>query len=129
MWNLEQFTGHTAARDEAGIRLTYDELLCEHECLAGALNGRHLVFVLCSNTLGALIGYTGCIQNRAVPLLLAKTLDRELLERLISIYRPKYLWLPAEMRSAYRAYPPVYEACRAAVRECGEMEHRGSTST
>lgn len=121
MWNLEQFAGRIAARDDAGRRLTYDELICEHNRLAGALNGRHLVFVLCSNTLGALIGYTGCVQNRAVPLLLAKTMDRELLERLIAIYRPKYLWLPAEMKSAYSMYPPVYETFGYALL-CTEFE-------
>lgn len=110
MWNLEEFSGRAAARDEAGVCLTYDELSRENKRLAAALNGRCLVFVLCSNTLGSLVGYTSCIQNKAVPLLLSKDLDSELLGHLLSVYKPKYLWLPVEMRFVYRTYRQVYEA-------------------
>lgn len=53
-----------------------------------------LVFVMCSNTIGSLVGYLAFLQADCVSLLLNKDMDRSLLDQLVSTYCPAYLWLP-----------------------------------
>lgn len=42
-------------------------------------------------------GYVGALSSRVVPLLLSAFIDKELLERLIKIYKPAFLWVPERM--------------------------------
>lgn len=109
MWNLEQFSHHIAIINEDGQSLRYQELLEESRCLGSALGKRCLVFILCSNTIGAFVGYTGCIINRSVPLLLAENMDKELLKHLIDTYKPDYLWAPAKMKEFFGDYEVGHE--------------------
>lgn len=109
MWNLEQFSGNPIALDEAGVCLTYGDMAAESRSFGAALGNRRLVFILCTNTIGSLCGYVGCLQNRTVPLLLSSHMDRELLRRLLGIYLPEYLWAPAGAAAEFPEYVPAYE--------------------
>lgn len=62
---------------------------------------RALVFSLCENTIGSLAGYVGFLENKIVPLLLDNGMDAELLEQLIALYHPSYLWLPEAMKESF----------------------------
>lgn len=111
MWEFERFLDNTALTEETGLQLTYAELQQENEKLASAIKHRCLVFILCTNTVGAVVGYTACIRHRVVPLLLAADLDNELLKNLVKTYKPDYLWAPSEQilpleegREAYTAF-------------------------
>lgn len=64
--------------------------------LKDKLPKRSLIFSLNTNTLGSLCGYFSFLKNKVVPLMLEAKIDFELLEKLISIYNPEYLWLPNE---------------------------------
>lgn len=110
MWEFSKFATHTAAVDDAGKKLTYEELEQENKKFASAVNDRCLIFILCSNSIGSLIGYTGCINHKIVPLMLAVNLDMDLLRHLIEIYKPDYLWASAEMKKAFQEYTVDYTA-------------------
>lgn len=53
-----------------GKRYTLGDLNAAAERIAGAVGGHRLVFVLCENTPGTLLGYLGCLKAGEVPLLL-----------------------------------------------------------
>lgn len=53
---------------------------------------RSLVFCLCKNNIESLIGYYSFIENKIVPLLLDADINKDLLDNLISIYKPNYIW-------------------------------------
>lgn len=108
MWDFTRFSDNVMALDEAGNRLRYGEMDRENQRMAAALGGRRLVFLLCTNTIGSLAGYTGCLQSRAVPLLLSAGLDRELLRHLLEVYRPDYLWVPEEREAEFPEGRRVY---------------------
>lgn len=121
MWNFEAFSQRIAVINEEGQSLNYQELQEESRRLGEALGKRCLVFILCSNTIGAFAGYAGCITNRSVPLLLAQNLDKELLQHLIETYKPDYLWAPAEMKADFPKAAVRYEAFDFVLLETGDQ--------
>lgn len=122
MWDFSKFSERLAAIDETGEHLSYQQLEEENKRLGQALGGRRLVFILCSNTIGSLVGYTGCLNEGSVPLLLAQNLDRDLLESLINLYQPDYLWVPENIRNAFSTLPIKHEAFGYQLLETG---HKG----
>lgn len=91
---LETFSDHTAIISHDGQPHSYGALLANAHRLAAVLETRSLVFCLCDNTLGSLTGYLSLLLNGSVPLMLDHGLDQELLNNLISIYKPGYIWTP-----------------------------------
>lgn len=110
IWDLQKYRDNTAILDEYGVSLTYSALAEEGQRLADATGRRCLVFVLCRNETGALVGYTGLINNGCVPLLLSSHMDSEALAGLLEIYQPPYLWAPEDMASAFPDMTVVYNA-------------------
>lgn len=108
MWNFEQYGNNPAAIDDGGS-ITYTDLESDGTLLANAVGERCLVFVLCENTIGALLGYTAFLNNRIVPLLLSHEIDMELLNKLIETYRPKFLWVNEKTADKF-GYASVYSA-------------------
>lgn len=94
MWNLLEFENHIAFVDEKGDSCTYARLHERAEELAGHIGGRCLVFSLCSNSMGSVLGYVTFLNHGIVPLMLDEHIDRTLLANFLSMYRPDYLWLP-----------------------------------
>lgn len=104
-WNFSAFASHTAAITPSGETLSYQELESESSQLAEAIGERCLLFSLCTNTLGSLIGYTACITHRIVPLLLSADINEELLKTLLATYNPAYLWVPEDSFAASYGKP------------------------
>lgn len=95
--DLDKKTSTTiAAISDRGDCVTYGDILSFSDKIANILPERSLVFSLCYNQVGSLMGYVGFLSNRVVPLLLSADLDGELLEYLLQTYRPNYVWGPAE---------------------------------
>lgn len=109
MWNFKKFEERIAVISAEGCSLNYRELEEHGMRFAQAVDERCLVFCLCTNRVGALIGYTGSIMGKIVPLLLDSQLDRELLGELIKAYHPKYLWLPEKMREEFSCFSLCYQ--------------------
>lgn len=110
MWDLEQHGGKTAILDEYGTSVSYDTLQSEGQKLAEAAGGRCLVFSLCKNTIGSVLGYVSFLNNGIVPVLLNANLDRELLDSLLDAYHPSYLWVPEGQADSFPGTEKVYTA-------------------
>lgn len=96
--NIDKFDRKkTAIKDDSGFALTYGEL-CAAVGAFDALNlPRSVIFCLCENCAGSLVGYMAFESNHQVPLLLSAGLDAGLRENLDRIYLPNYYWAPERM--------------------------------
>lgn len=97
-----------AAIDDGGRMITYGELCAFSKEFSSAIGRRTLIFVLSENAVGSLAGYVAALSSRIVPLLLSSNIDREQLARLINIYQPEYIWLPANLAGGFD-HKPVFE--------------------
>ena len=105
IWNFEEYGEKIAMKDEFGMILTYARLKDLGEQIAGIISTRCLVFSLCTNSIGSVVGYTAFINNGIVPVLLNSHMDRELLGELITKYKPQYLWVPVSLEVDFQQYP------------------------
>ena len=96
MWNLLDFKDKTAVVTENGETFSYAQIDEATRALASHIPSRCLVFNLCSNTIGSLIGYVAVLNHGIVPLMLDEHIDLELLNNFLNYYRPDYLWLPSD---------------------------------
>ena len=118
IWDLLKFGDHQAVLDDRGQSLTYAELHEAGRELCAALAGenhqdtRCLVFNMCSNVMGSLVGYVSFLSHGAVPAMLKRELDDDLLDGLYQVYQPAFIWAPKEdqARPLYASLPVVYEA-------------------
>lgn len=110
LWNLKQYSNHTALVEEGGIELTYEQLDTECGKLANAIKERCLIFILCENTTGSALGYIAALNNHIVPVMVNRHLEQELLDNLLSTYCPSYLWMPKEQEEEFKHLICVYEA-------------------
>lgn len=92
---------NVAAISDNGNKVTYGELISFSNRVMDVLPERSLVFSLCHNTIGSLMGYVAFLSTRNVPLLLSADLDKELLHYLLDTYQPNYLWMPEEMTEQF----------------------------
>lgn len=110
LWELRKYGDNEAVIDKSGISITYHELQDEESRIAAAVGGRCLIFCSCTNTIGSIVGYVSFINEGVVPLLLNAHLEKDLIDNLLSIYQPKFLWVPEEDQSAFGGMNKVY-AC------------------
>lgn len=108
LWDLEKYHDNTAIIDEYGRVLTYEGLSSQVECVAAAVGERCLVFSLCTNSIGSMIGYVSFINSDIVPVLLNARLEKELLQNLLAAYQPSYLWLSNEQADEFNGMEKVY---------------------
>ena len=104
MWNFNQYPDNVAAMSDDGERITYPQLQLATERLLENITERCLVFSICTNSIGSVVGYTGFVNHHIVPLLLSHHLDFELLQYLMETYKPSYLWLPVSMNEKFSEY-------------------------
>lgn len=97
-----------AVIDDAGDALTYGDICGFGKEFSQILPERMLIFILARNRVGSLLGYTASLSNRIVPLVLSANTEGSLLEHLLAVYRPAYLWVPQEKRGEF-AFEKVYE--------------------
>ena len=111
IWDLEQFGHRLAIEDDKGISLTYESFQKESDRLYGYIGKRCLIFSLCENTVGSVLGYVSCLNNGIVPLLLNANMEGEMLKHLLDIYCPVYLWAPVNHNAPFfDQFDKVYEA-------------------
>jgi long-chain acyl-CoA synthetase len=99
----------TAIIDDQGHIMTYGELCSFSGTFYAQINRRTLIFILCENQAAVVAGYVACLNERVVPLLISATMDRQLLDNLIEIYHPEYLWLP-QVQQEHFPYRPVFDS-------------------
>lgn len=110
MWNFNKYADNIALLADNGSQLSYAELQNETDKLAEVIGHRCLVFSMCSNTIGSVVGYTGFMKNSIVPVLLNAHMDEELLANLLEHYQPEFIWIPTEMAGNYTEFENVYKS-------------------
>lgn len=99
--SFERFGDKIAFLDDRGQQITYRELADWTAETGKYFEGRSLVFCLCESSLGSAAGYLACLNNRMVPLMLDRRIDEQLLEHLLELYRPGYIYYPADMQEKF----------------------------
>lgn len=110
IWDLEKYKGNTALIDDKGNTMSYEELHFEAHSLAESIGRRCLVFSLCSNEIGSVLGYTAFINNGIVPVMINAHLEESLLQNLLDTYSPEYIWLPKNQAAQFPAMHTEHEA-------------------
>ncbi len=110
MWELDKYKNNIALMDESGNQISYAMLASETDSLAEKMRERRLVFLLCQNVIGSVIGYVSFLNNNIVPVLLSATLEEELLLALLKTYNPSYIWLPSGRAGEFKGYKKTYSA-------------------
>lgn len=108
MFDLNRYTSNTAVITDRGEQLTYGELSVEVMRFAGAITKRDLLFCLCENRLGSLVGYVSCIEKHIPIVLLDGSKEVSVIKNLVDIYQPEYLWLLEDRAENYDG-EKVYE--------------------
>ncbi len=108
MWDLKRFGEQEVLCDDHCNRLTYDELEGNGNTLASAIGERCLVFSLCRNEIGSVLGYTAFLNHHIVPVMLNANLDRVMLNDLLMKYLPSYIWVPSEMMGEFESMDEVF---------------------
>lgn len=94
MYHLSEYSKRLAVISDREESLTYAELADIADVFEKALPTRGLVFTLCENVLGSLVGYVACMVKKIPQLLLDSSKDWESIQQLISVYQPEYIWTP-----------------------------------
>ena len=119
IWNLEDYNGKTALVDEYGKSMTYEALDAESNKLTEIMGHRALVFALCRNEIGSVLGYTAFINNGIVPVMVNSHLEENLLENLLNTYKPEFLWIPKDQMAQFAGMSMEYEAYDYALLKTG----------
>jgi long-chain acyl-CoA synthetase len=110
------YSDRPALITEATNYVSYAQLRADVTDLAEYLPPRQLVFLSGRNDQSTITFYLACLEARAVPLLLDADLSEEALRRLVSVYQPKYLYLPKKVSAILDAFEvirpmPDYDIC------------------
>lgn len=120
MFDLLQFKNNVAVITDRGESLTYGQLAEEVELMAAAFPRKGLVFTLCENLLGSFVGYVACMNKRIPQVLLDGSKDLELVQRLIGIYQPEYIWTPTDRVQEFsEGFKVVYKYATYSLLETG----------
>ncbi len=107
MWDLKKFLSLPALTSEDGSVITYEGLIAEGNKIFDAIGRRCLVFCMCKNEIGSVLGYVSFLEHGVVPVLLSASIDKELLNHLLEVYKPSFIWSPVTdsgFESKYSAY-------------------------
>ncbi len=95
------------AVDDVGSRLYGRDLDAACAAISRAMGReRALVFLLCQNDPGTLLGYLGCLRCGAVPLALSSHIAPALLRELAETYHPGFYCIPKDLPAETRAVLP-----------------------
>ncbi len=113
LFDLEKYGKRIALISESGKRMSYLSLYKDGQMILSSIKNneavwtRPLVFCLCKNTIGSVVGYVALMNGGVPTLLLDASKPYEVLKKLIDIYRPSYLWLPADKTDEYKSHGSV----------------------
>ena len=106
--NFNNYKNNIAICSESNS-LYYNELQTYSDAVFSKLEKRSLVVCVCENSIGSILGYVSFIQNKIVPLLLDSKINKILLDNLLDIYKPYYLWIPEHLKDTINYKEVVFE--------------------
>lgn len=101
LFNLSQYQHNTVIVTDGEEVLTYGDLESSVQCMSSNLQPRTLVFCLCKNEIGSLLGYISFLRSGVVPVMLDATKDSDSIRALLDIYNPNYIWLPSSIADTF----------------------------
>lgn len=107
IWDFDKYGDRCALISDEEQSISYKTLKEASDLVADAIDERCLVFSLCNNEIGSIIGYVGFVNNGIVPALLSTHLDEDLLNSLFDIYAPSFIWLPDDQIEKYAQFSVV----------------------
>lgn len=113
------YNNKIAIIDDEGSSLSYNQMFDEAYKLFKFINKRCLVFNLCNNSIGALLGYVSSQINHYVPLMLNEKIDEVLFQNLLKTYQPEYIWCPKEQKLPFECVYETYGYCLYATNYTG----------
>ena len=96
MFNLDNYKQNTAVITDKGERLTYSDLAATAQDFAHSIPQKGLLFCLCENRIGSLVGYVACMEHHIPIVLLDGSKDISVLQNLMTIYQPEYIWISSD---------------------------------
>lgn len=103
------YRNSVALIDETGKQTTYAELDKTADEIGQKLEKRAVAFIFCENVSDCVISYVSCLKNSVVPLLLDRKIDNELSQRLICLYKPRYFFIPKEIKDNFSENEVIFE--------------------
>jgi long-chain acyl-CoA synthetase len=88
----KQHNDQVAVIDDENNQFKYSDLTYFKNDFKSKIPPRSLVFCLCKNNIESLMGYYSFLENKIVPLLLDVEIHQDLLDSLVDIYKPNYIW-------------------------------------
>jgi len=113
---LESHADRTLVMGDDGRSWTYAELLTLSAALSRAGVARQLVFCLCANDPGSLVGYLALLHAGAVPVLLNANLQANQLTALVDAYKPAFFWQSSHIYQQNIAIDSIANFDRYALR-------------
>ena len=98
---IKIYKNNTAIISEKDRRITYLELYSLCERIGEHLQKGNLAFCLCNNSIGSIIGYLAFLEYGVPAVLLDSSKSKDILESLIDVYQPRYIWLPCERKNDF----------------------------
>lgn len=96
MFNLDKYPQNTAVITDKGETMTYNQLVAIAKEFADAVPQKGLLFCLCENRIGSLVGYVACMEHQIPIVLLDGSKDISVLQNLMAIYQPEYIWISTD---------------------------------
>ena len=96
MFNLDNYKNNTAVITAKDEWLTYCDLKAVTDAFAKAVPQKGLLFCLCENRIGSLVGYVACMEYHIPIVLLDGSKDISVLQNLVAIYQPEYVWISSD---------------------------------
>lgn len=100
MFEFTRYTNNNAVISDKGEQLTYGELNAETARFANAITEKGLLFCLCENRIGSLVGYVASMEHHIPIVLLDGSKEILVLQNLISIYQPEYTWIATDKKDS-----------------------------
>ena len=95
--------------DDKGRSYTYEQLNIEQSNFAKLINANCLMFLVCTNTIECIVAYVSCIHNKIPVLLVDKNILPERYDKLVSDFKPDYIYMPLDSRCINNDYDCIYE--------------------
>lgn len=97
MFDLEKYKCNIAVITDKGERLSYEDLAAAANKFANAVSQNNgLLFCLCENRIGSLVGYVACLEHHIPIVLLDGSKELSVLQNLMDIYQPEYIWMATD---------------------------------
>lgn len=109
MFDFSTYLDRIVCVTSDGEQFTYRELEKQAILLGKHMTAGELTFLLCKNTLEALVGYVAALHVHSPALLLNAEIEETLLARLVEVYQPKQIWMPTSVLERTRI--EAYDTC------------------